>query len=107
LVKFDLATRQLRTHSLAIGHQTPEYPEIIKMAYTTFIIYRYTLHSYVNDGREFGASIYHQVSKNVELGTQLSWQAASAFINARMLKYVLVGYWVIHTSTSELHQSTS
>uniref|UniRef100_A0A9J2PMM4 Voltage-dependent anion-selective channel protein 3 n=1 Tax=Ascaris lumbricoides TaxID=6252 RepID=A0A9J2PMM4_ASCLU len=33
----------------------------------------YTLHSFVNDGQEFGASLYHRAAHNVEVGAQLGW----------------------------------
>jgi len=55
--KFDLASNELKNSNIAFGRQTPEY----------------TLHSYTNDGREFGASFYHRVHKNLELGAQLAW----------------------------------
>lgn len=56
-LKFDLSTNQLKNTSFAFGHQVPAY----------------CLHSYVNDGREFGGSLYHKVNKALEVGAQLSW----------------------------------
>jgi len=57
--KFDISTNELKNASVAFGRQTPEY----------------TLHSFTHDGREFGASWYHKVHKNLELGAQLGWTA--------------------------------
>jgi len=65
LLKFDVATKQLKNHSFAIGHRNPEY----------------TLHSYVNDGQEFGASLYHQVNKAFEIGSQLAWNSGGQNTN--------------------------
>jgi len=55
--KFDLSTNESKTTSVAFGYEHPFY----------------TIHSYTNDGREFGGSLYHRVHKNVELGAQLGW----------------------------------
>jgi hypothetical protein len=55
--KYDLSTNESKTTSVAFGYEHPSY----------------VIHSYTNDGREFGGSVYHKVSKNVELGTQLGW----------------------------------
>jgi len=55
--KFDLASNELKSTSVAFDRETPEY----------------TLHVFTNDGREFGGSAYHRVHKNVELGAQLGW----------------------------------
>jgi len=55
--KFDVSTNELKNVSAAFGYQSPVY----------------TIHSFTNDGKEFGGSIYHRVHKNVELGVQLGW----------------------------------
>jgi len=55
--KYDLSTNESKTTSVAFGYEHPSY----------------TIHSYTNDGREFGGSLYHRVHKNVELGAQLGW----------------------------------
>ncbi|KAI1715498.1 eukaryotic porin domain-containing protein [Ditylenchus destructor] len=55
--KFDLSTNELKSTSFAAGYDHPEY----------------TLHTFANDANEFGASWYHKVDKNVELGAQLGW----------------------------------
>lgn len=55
--KFDLSTNELKSNSIALGYDHPEY----------------TLHTYANDANEFGASWFHKVHKNVELGAQLGW----------------------------------
>lgn len=55
--KLDISANELKNTSVAFGRLTPEY----------------TIHTYTNDGREFGASLYHKVHKNLELGAQLGW----------------------------------
>jgi hypothetical protein len=55
--KYDFSTNESKTTSVAFGFEHPLY----------------TIHSYTNDGREFGGSFYQRVSKNVELGAQLGW----------------------------------
>jgi hypothetical protein len=55
--KFDVSTSELKGTSFAFGRQTRDY----------------TIHTFTNDGREFGASVFHVVHKNVELGAQLGW----------------------------------
>jgi hypothetical protein len=55
--KFDISSNELKNSSIAFGRLTPEY----------------AIHTYTNDGRDFGASLYHRVHKNLELGTQLGW----------------------------------
>jgi len=55
--KYDVSTNELKGTSVAFGYEHPSY----------------TIHSYTNDGKEFGGSLYHRVHKNVELGAQLGW----------------------------------
>jgi len=55
--KYDLSSNELKNTSVAFGYEHPAY----------------TIHSYTNDGKEFGGSLYHRVHKNVELGAQLGW----------------------------------
>ncbi|PAV81065.1 hypothetical protein WR25_10663 [Diploscapter pachys] len=55
---FDTASNKLVSSSLAFGHQTNQY----------------TLHSFVVNSTDFGASLYHKVAPNVELGAQLGWK---------------------------------
>lgn len=55
--KFDVATNEMKGVSCAFGYQGPEY----------------TLHSYTNNGQEFGGSLYHQVHKSVDVGASLGW----------------------------------
>ncbi|CAD5225666.1 unnamed protein product [Bursaphelenchus xylophilus] len=55
--RFDVSTNELKNTSVAFGYQHPNY----------------TIHSFCNDGKEFGGSLYHRVHKNVELGAQLGW----------------------------------
>lgn len=55
---FDSSSNKLAATSLAFGHSTPQY----------------TLHSFVINSTDFGASLYHKVASNVEVGTQLGWK---------------------------------
>lgn len=55
--KYDLSTNESKSTSVAFGYEHPFY----------------TVHSYTNNGTEFGGSLYHRVHKNVELGAQLGW----------------------------------
>lgn len=55
--KFDLSTNEVKNTHVAFGRQTPDY----------------NLHAFTVDGREYGASWYHKVHNNVELGAQLGW----------------------------------
>ncbi|CAB3405937.1 unnamed protein product [Caenorhabditis bovis] len=55
---FDTSSNKLSSTSLAFGHATKQY----------------TLHSFVVNSTDFGASLYHKVAPNVELGTQLGWK---------------------------------
>lgn len=54
---FDTASSKLRGTNVSFGRVGPNY----------------TLHSFVNNGQEFGASLYHRAAYNVELGAQLAW----------------------------------
>jgi len=53
----DTAHSKFKRTNVAFGCQTPDY----------------TLHSFMNDGNEFGASLYHHVTRDLELGAQLGW----------------------------------
>lgn len=55
--KFDLSTNEIKNTHVAFGRQTPDYH----------------LHAFCVDGKEYGASWYHKVQNNVELGAQLGW----------------------------------
>ncbi|PIC34057.1 hypothetical protein B9Z55_013824 [Caenorhabditis nigoni] len=58
---FDSQSNKLAATSLAFGHSTPQY----------------TLHSFVFNSTDFGASLYHKVASNVEIGTQVGWKVGS------------------------------
>jgi hypothetical protein len=58
---FDTATNKLAGSQLAFGHTTPDY----------------TLHSFVLNSNEFGATLFHKVGRSVELGAQLGWKTGS------------------------------
>ncbi|KAJ1362646.1 Voltage-dependent anion-selective channel protein 1 [Parelaphostrongylus tenuis] len=55
---FETATNKVSTTSLAFGHQTSSY----------------TLHSFVVNSNDFGASLFHKVLPHVEVGTMLGWK---------------------------------
>lgn len=55
--KVDLSSNEVKNIHASVGRQTPEY----------------NLHTFCLDGREFGASWYHRVQNNVELGAQVGW----------------------------------
>jgi len=58
--KFDVSNSELKGTSVAFGRVTPDY----------------ALHSYTNDGQEFGASLFHKVHRNLELGAQVGFAVA-------------------------------
>jgi voltage-dependent anion channel protein 2 len=55
---FDTSSNKLTNTALAFGHTAPQY----------------TLHSFVVNSSDFGASLYNKVSRNVEIGAQLGWK---------------------------------
>jgi voltage-dependent anion channel protein 2 len=55
---FDTSSNKLASTALAFGHQTSQY----------------TLHSFVVNSTDFGASLFHKIANNVELGAQLGWK---------------------------------
>lgn len=59
---FDTAKSKLARNNFAIGYATDEF----------------TLHTNVNDGSEFGGSIFQKVSRQLDLGVQLSWTAGNS-----------------------------
>ncbi|VDM54994.1 unnamed protein product [Angiostrongylus costaricensis] len=59
---FETATNKVATTSLAFGHQTSSY----------------TLHSFVVNSNDFGASLFHKVAPNVEVGTMLGWKVGGS-----------------------------
>jgi len=54
---FDTANSKLTATNFSCGRQVGDYAG----------------HAFVNDGTEFGASVYHKVSPNVEIGSQFGW----------------------------------
>jgi len=54
---FDTSKSQLTKNNFAVGYSTDDF----------------TLHTSVNDGKEFGGSVYQKVSSELETGAQLSW----------------------------------
>ncbi|KAF8374436.1 vdac-1 [Pristionchus pacificus] len=57
-VTFDTATNKMTNSQLAFGQATKEY----------------TLHSHIVNSNEFGASLFHKVAPNTEIGATLGWK---------------------------------
>ncbi|GMR49099.1 hypothetical protein PMAYCL1PPCAC_19294 [Pristionchus mayeri] len=57
-VTFDTATNKMTNSQLAFGQATKEY----------------TLHSSIINSNEFGASLFHKVAPNTEIGATLGWK---------------------------------
>ena len=49
----------------------------------------FQLHTHVNDGAEFGGSIYQKVNEKIEMSIHLVWTASSTDPRAALLSYVL------------------
>ncbi|CAC5409201.1 VDAC2 [Mytilus coruscus] len=60
-MSFDTSKSKLSKSNFAVGYSTGDF----------------TLHTNVNDGAEFGASIYQRVSDDLEAGVSLNWAAGS------------------------------
>jgi len=58
---FNTAQSKLTRSNFAIGFQGPDY----------------TVHTNVNDGQEFGASVHHRISPVLETAVQLAWTSGS------------------------------
>jgi len=61
-MSFDTSKSKLTKSNFALGYEAGDF----------------TIHTNVNDGAEFGGSIYHKVSKNLEVGVQLSWASGTS-----------------------------
>nr|CAD7460425.1 unnamed protein product [Timema tahoe] len=59
--KFDSQRSKITQNNVALGYSTGDF----------------ILHTNVNDGQEFGGSIYQRVSPKLETGIQLAWTAGS------------------------------
>jgi len=57
-VSMNAKDQRLTNHAFALGYRHPKY----------------TLHSFVNNGSEFGGSVYHKVNEDVELSAVLGWR---------------------------------
>jgi len=64
-VTFDTASNKMTGSQLAFGQATKEY----------------TLHSFVLNSNEFGASLFHKVCCNTEIGAILGWKVGSSGAN--------------------------
>ncbi|GMT24596.1 hypothetical protein PFISCL1PPCAC_15893 [Pristionchus fissidentatus] len=64
-VAFDTATNKMTNSQLAFGQATKEY----------------TLHSFIINSNEFGASLFHKVCPNTEIGAILGWKVGGTGAN--------------------------
>lgn len=76
--RFDVSTNELKGTSFAFGRQTRDY----------------TIHTFNNDGKEFGASVFHAVHRNVELGAQLGWT-----MGEQNVRFGLAGKYRLNSNT--------
>lgn len=60
-MSFDTAKSKLNKSNFAVGYSTGDF----------------VLHTNVNDGQEFGGSIYQKVNDKLQTGVQLSWTAGN------------------------------
>lgn len=58
---FDTSNNQMRKCNFALGYSTNDF----------------VLHTNVNDGQEFGGSVYQKVNENLETGVQLAWSSGN------------------------------
>ncbi|KAL5018910.1 hypothetical protein ScPMuIL_004632 [Solemya velum] len=73
-MSFDSSKSKLTKSNFAVGYSTGDF----------------TLHTNVNDGAEFGGSVYQKVNDDLETGVSLSWTAGSnATRFALGAKYIL------------------
>lgn len=100
-----------------IGHQMAFDTAKSKLAQSNFSLgYRaddFQLHTHVNDGAEFGGSIYQKVNDKVETAVSLAWTAGSnntrfgiatkyqidqdAYVSAKVNNSTLIGLGYTHT----------
>lgn len=62
---FDTKKNTLRSSGLALGRNQGDY----------------SLHTYVNDGSEYGGNLYHRVNGRLELGAQVGWTSGEKATN--------------------------
>jgi len=60
-MSFDTAKSKLTKNNFAVGFKNDDF----------------ILHTFANDGAEFGGSLYHQIHKNLEGAVDLAWSAGS------------------------------
>jgi len=60
-MSFDTAKSKLTKNNFAVGFTQPDF----------------TLHTYANDGAEFGGSLYHKVSPELDAAVDLAWSAGT------------------------------
>ncbi|XP_035230882.1 voltage-dependent anion-selective channel protein 2-like isoform X2 [Stegodyphus dumicola] len=58
---FDISKHTIKKCNFAVGYATSDF----------------VLHTNVNDGQEFGGSVYQKVNPNLETGVQLAWSAGN------------------------------
>jgi len=86
---FDSTTAKFTAMNASFGRQTPEF----------------TLHSFVNDAKEFGGSLHHKVNDKVEVGTTLGWttgdqQARFGFA----VKFAPMKEWIVRAKVNNASQ---
>lgn len=59
--KFDAQNTKITMNNIALGYDAGDF----------------TFHTNVNDGQEFGGSVYQKVKKNLDAGVQLAWKMGS------------------------------
>uniref|UniRef100_A0A4W3H4C2 Non-selective voltage-gated ion channel VDAC3 n=1 Tax=Callorhinchus milii TaxID=7868 RepID=A0A4W3H4C2_CALMI len=96
-MSFDTAKSKLSQNNFALGYKAGDFQ----------------LHTHVNDGTEFGGSIYQKVNDKVETGVSLAWTAGSnntrfgiatkyqidkdAYVSAKVNNSSLIGVGYTHT----------
>ncbi|KAB7502838.1 Voltage-dependent anion-selective channel protein 2 [Armadillidium nasatum] len=60
-MSFDTSKSKLTKNNFAVGFTNPDF----------------ILHTYANDGAEFGGSLYHKVNRDLEGAVDLAWSAGS------------------------------
>jgi len=71
---FDIAKSAITKNNFGIGYTAPDF----------------VLHTSVNNGSDFGGSIYHKVNGNLEAGVSLGWSSSTSNTNFAIgSKYVL------------------
>jgi len=78
-VAFDTAKSKVTKNNFAVG----------------FLNKDFTVHSYVNDGAEFGGSLHHKVNKDLETAVEIGWSA-----NANTTRFGVGAKYCVDKNTS-------